>query len=111
MAATSIRGGLDVEQVTSVPSTVHRAEARAHVVDEGSQREVVDSIVRSLRARLGEAFDVEVILAEVRLGEAFDVEVILAEVCAELAAYSTARVQQFVPILVESHVRTRLQRG
>ena len=66
------------------------------VDDEGNQQEIVDSIVRSLRARLGEGFDVDVIFAEV---------------CTELAAYSTARVRQFVPILVESHVRTRLQRG
>ena len=58
--------------------------------------EVVDSIVRSLTARLGESVAVDAIRTEVRN---------------ELAAYSTARVTQFVPILVESHVRTRLQAG
>ncbi len=60
---------------------------------ERSSTDVVDSIVRSLRARLGERVAVDVIRAEVRM---------------ELAGYSTARVTQFVPILVESHVRTRL---
>ena len=49
--------------------------------------------MRSLRARLGESIAVDLITAEVRV---------------ELSAYATARVTQFVPILVESHVRTRL---
>ena len=57
--------------------------------------EQVDSIVQSLRARL--ATDV-------------DVTVIAAEVEAELAAYSMARVTQFVPIIVESRVWGRLCR-
>ena len=53
----------------------------------------VESIVRSLRARLGESVDAEALLAEV---------------AAELAAFAAARVTQFVPILVESRVRNRL---
>ena len=53
----------------------------------------VESVVRSLHARLGPGFDVAVIAAEVY---------------AEFAEYSAARVTQFVPILVESRVWTRL---
>ena len=64
-------------------------------VDEGSGSNMADSIVRSLLARLGEGFDVDTIAAEVR---------------SELSIYSGARVTQFVPILVESRVSTRLQR-
>jgi hypothetical protein len=53
----------------------------------------LESIVRSLRARLGESFDVAVITVEVK---------------AELAKYSAARITQFVTILVEREVRARL---
>jgi hypothetical protein len=55
----------------------------------------VESIVRSLRVRLGEALDFAVIAAEVE---------------AELATYANARVTQFIPILVESRVWERLRR-
>ena len=55
----------------------------------------VESIVRSLRVRLGEGFDFAVIVAEVE---------------AELARYVNARVTQFIPILVESRVWERLRR-
>jgi hypothetical protein len=54
-----------------------------------------ESIVRSLCARLGEAFDLAVIAAEVE---------------AELSKYANARVTQFIPILVESRVWERLRR-
>ena len=61
----------------------------------GTETAQVDSIVQSLQTRL---------MAEV------DVTVIAAEVEAELAAYSAARVTQFVPILVERSVLARLCR-
>ena len=54
----------------------------------------VESIVRSLRVRLGEALDSAVIAAEVE---------------AELSKYANARVTQFIPILVESRVWERLR--
>lgn len=55
----------------------------------------VESIVRSVRVRLGEGWDFAVIAAEVE---------------AELSAYANARVTQFIPILVESRVWARLRR-
>ena len=55
----------------------------------------VESIVRSLRVRLGEGLDFAVIAAEVE---------------AELSTYANARVTQFIPILVESRVWERLRR-
>jgi hypothetical protein len=55
--------------------------------------ERVESIVRSLRSGLGEGLDAAVIRAEVE---------------AELAACSGARVQQFLPIIVERRVWARL---
>ena len=55
----------------------------------------VESIVRSLRLRLGEGSDFAAIVAEVE---------------AELAMYANARVTQFIPILVESRVWERLRR-
>ncbi len=55
----------------------------------------MDVIVRSLQAQLGEDIDAAVIAAEVER---------------ELAAYSSVRVTQFVPILVERGVRERLRR-
>ena len=60
---------------------------RASVVSE------VDAIVRSLQVRLGQDFDVAVIEAEVK---------------AELAAYSEARVTQYIPVLVERRGTARL---
>jgi hypothetical protein len=56
---------------------------------------LVESLVRSLRVRLGEGLDFAVIAAEVE---------------AELSAYANARVSQFIPILVESRVWRRLRR-
>jgi hypothetical protein len=58
-------------------------------------RQPVDSIVQSLRARLAADIDTVVIAAQVE---------------AELAAYSAARITQFVPILVEGRVWARLCR-
>jgi hypothetical protein len=46
-----------------------------------------------------------------RLGATIDPAVIEREVAAELALYTDARLTQFVPILVESRVRTRLVRS
>ena len=55
----------------------------------------LDVIVRSLQARLGEDIDAAIIAVEVEK---------------EIATYSSARVTQFVSILVESRVRERLRR-
>ncbi len=63
-------------------------------VDDENGSDIADSIVHSLLARLGEGFDVDVIAAEVR---------------SELSLYSGARVTQYVPLLVESRVGTRLR--
>jgi hypothetical protein len=64
-------------------------------IERGTETDQVESIVRSLQARLGDRVDAAAIAAHVEI---------------ELSAYSTARITQFVPILVESHVRTRLCR-
>jgi hypothetical protein len=59
----------------------------------GSRRQV-ESVVRALQARFGTAVDVAAIAVEVE---------------AEFAVYSKARVTDFVPILVERGVQTRLR--
>ncbi len=51
-----------------------------------------------------------VLSLQVRLGVDFDSVLVRSEVEAEFATYDAARVREFVPILVESHVRTRLRR-
>ncbi len=61
----------------------------------GAVTRQVELIVRSLRTRLGEGFDAAHITAEVE---------------EEFAAYSAARVTQFVPIFVERRVWARLCR-
>jgi hypothetical protein len=61
--------------------------------ESGPVTQRVDSIVRSLHARLGERVEAAVISAAVE---------------EEFAAYSAARITQFVPIIVESRVRARL---
>jgi hypothetical protein len=55
----------------------------------------IELVVQSLRARLGMAVGLDLIRAEVEAG---------------FAAYSQARVREFVPILVEADVRSRLVR-
>lgn len=72
-----------------------RSECATAPIEPGTEQRRVHSIVQSLRARLGEGFDTAVISAAVE---------------AEFARYSTARITQFVPILVESRVWTRLCR-
>ena len=64
-------------------------------VGPGTATDQIDSIVQSLRRRL--AADIET-------------SAIAAAVETELAAYSTARITQFVSILVESRARARLSR-
>jgi len=64
-------------------------------VSETSRTPLVESLVRSLRVRLGEDLDFVLIAAEVE---------------AELSRYANARVTQFIPVLVESRVWQRLRR-
>jgi hypothetical protein len=65
----------------------------ATLIESATEMQRVESIVQSLHSRLGAHFDAAVIAAEVE---------------SEFAAYSTARITQFVPILVESRVWARL---
>jgi hypothetical protein len=62
---------------------------------DGSWTRRVETVVRTLQARLGVGVDPVLIRTEVE---------------AEFATYAAARVRQFVPILVESHVQARLRR-
>ena len=47
---------------------------------------------------------------QVRLGAAVDPSLIRGEVEAEFATYASARLREFVPILVEARVQARLRR-
>ena len=55
----------------------------------------IEVVVQSLQSRFSSTVDATLIRAEVEAG---------------FAAYSAARVREFVPILVESRVRSRLMR-
>ena len=61
----------------------------AEVPGDGSWTRHIETVVRSLQVRLGVGIDPEVIRTEVE---------------AEFATYAAARVREFIPILVESHV-------
>ena len=62
---------------------------------DGLSQRRIELVVRSLQARFGVVVDPGVIRGEVE---------------AEFATYGAARVREFVPILVETHVHTRLRR-
>ena len=55
----------------------------------------IELVVQSLQSRFSSTVDAAIIRAEVEAG---------------FAAYSAARVREFIPILVESRVRSRLVR-
>ena len=63
--------------------------------------------------RLSWARHIELVVESLqgRLGGAVAPDRIRAEVEAEFAAFSEARIREFVPVLVETHVRTRLARA
>jgi hypothetical protein len=65
-------------------------------IETGLFTQRVESVVRSLNARLGDGVDAAVVTAAVE---------------AEFAAYSAARITQFVPVIVESRVWARLRRS
>jgi hypothetical protein len=63
--------------------------------NESSWLRRIELVVQSLQARLGTSVEPDLIRAEVEAG---------------FAAYSQARIREFVPVLVESRVRSRLVR-
>jgi hypothetical protein len=84
MSDLMIRGAVNGEPVTAP------AEPDDH---EWARR--IELVIRSLQSRFSSTVDAAFIRAEVEAG---------------FAAYSAARVREFVPILVESRVRSRLLR-
>ena len=64
-------------------------DAGAEVPGDGSWTRHIETVVRSLQVRLGVGIDPAVIRTEVE---------------AEFATYAAARVREFIPILVETHV-------
>ena len=80
----------------------------AHMdVDRSTGREAADD---EPEWRLSWARHIELVVRslEARLGGAVSPERIRAEVEAEFAAFSEARIREYVPILAETHVRARL---
>jgi hypothetical protein len=73
-------------------ATTTEASEDAKPVSE-SWRRRIELVVQSLQARFGATVDLDLIRAEVEAG---------------FAGYSHARVREFVPILVETRVRSRL---
>ena len=71
----------------------HVASARAEPLLEPPWTRWIETVAQSLQGRLGAAVDLERIRAEVQ---------------AEFAIFSGSRVRDFVPILVETRVRSRL---
>lgn len=69
------------------------AGAQARLVNESSWERRVERVVASLQGRLGATVGFDLIRAEVEAG---------------FAAYSQARIREFVPVLVEARVRSRL---
>jgi hypothetical protein len=69
------------------------AGAEARPANESSWERRVERVVESLQGRLGATVGLDLIRAEVEAG---------------FAAYTQARVREFVPVLVEARVRSRL---
>ena len=74
------------------PAHYHSA-AKGEPAPEWSWTRPMETVARSLQARLGDAVDPERIRAEV---------------AAEFAVHARARIRDFVPILVEKRVRAHL---
>ena len=79
----------------SKPATGVSDDVAADVSGDGSWTRRIEMVVRSLQVRLGVGIDPALIRTEVE---------------AEFATYAAARVREFVPILVETHVQARLRR-
>ena len=69
--------------------------AEARLSNDPSWSRQIELVVRSLQARLGTTVEPDLIRAEVETG---------------FTAFSQARVREFVPVLVEARVRSRLVR-
>jgi len=65
---------------------------------------------RASEAEWGGRIDLVVQSLHTKLGTNVETDVIRAEVEAAFAAYSQARIREFVPVLVETRVRSRLVR-
>ena len=79
----------------SKPATGVSDHVAASISGDGSWTRRVETVVRTLQARLGVGVDPALIRTEVE---------------AEFATYEAARVREFVPLLVETHVQARLRR-
>ena len=79
----------------SKPESWCERRRRGEVPGDGSWTRHIETVVRSLQVRLGVGIDPTVIRTEVE---------------AEFATYAAARVREFIPILVETHVHARLRR-
>jgi len=65
---------------------------------------------RASESEWGGRIDLVVQSLHTKLGTNVETDVIRAEVEAAFAAYSQARIREFVPVLVETRVRSRLVR-
>ena len=65
---------------------------------------------RANESAWGRGIDLVVHSLQTQLGTTVEPDVIRAEVEAGFAAYSQARIREFVPVLVETRVRSRLVR-
>ena len=81
--------------MTGEPVTAKTTTA-ASPANESSWARYIEIVVQSLRTRLATVVDEDRIRAEVEAG---------------FAAYSQARIRDFVPILVETRARSRLVRA
>jgi hypothetical protein len=69
--------------------------AEATPMAESAWERRIELVVRSLQTRFGTIVDLDLITAEVQAG---------------FGAFSQARIREFVPVLVEARVRSRLVR-
>jgi len=68
------------------------------------------TVERASESDWGGRIDLVVQSLHTKLGTNVETDVIRAEVEAAFAAYSQARIREFVPVLVETRVRSRLVR-
>ena len=78
----------------SKPEAEVSDDVASSVSGDGSWTRRIEMVVRSLQVRLGVGIDPALIRTEVE---------------AEFETYADARVREFVPILVETHVHARLR--
>ena len=70
----------------------------------------MQTMERASESEWGGRIDLVVQSLHTKLGTNVETDVIRAEVEAAFAAYSQARIREFVPVLVETRVRSRLVR-